>query len=103
MNYAEYKAFIESTDIDQNLYRSLLKDAVSADADRLGAILDVFMSLNVPENYDGDVDEIKAEGLAEIGSVRHGNDMLKYAELFWALPTSVSDALFHALEQLIEM
>lgn len=102
MKYAEYKLLTEQYEIDQNLYRSLLKDAAGADKSRLNAILETFMSLNVPEDFKGDVEDIYSEGLEEIRSSEHSGDMLEYVPLIWHLSTTVSDALFHSFEQLVE-
>ena len=58
------------------------------------------MSLSVPENYGGDVDEIYKDGLLDIQNGHYAQDMTNYAPLIWALPTTVSGAVFHVLEQL---
>lgn len=100
MNYAEYKAMTEATPIDQDLYRKMLKDAASADSDRLSAILHVFISLNVPENYQNDVEEIWDEGLMDIGTSNFTKDMLDYAEMIWSMPPDLSDSVYNTLEQL---
>ena len=100
MNYAEYKAMTEATPIDQDLYRKMLKDAASADSDRLSAILHVFISLNVPENYRGDVEEIRASGLMDIETSDFTEDMLAYAGMIWSMPTDLSDSVYNTIEQL---
>ena len=100
MNYAEYKAMTDATPIDQDLYRKVMKDAVSADSDRLSAILNAFISLNVPENYQGDVEEIRASGLMDIATGDFAKTMLDYAEMIWSMPPDLSDSIYNTLEQL---
>ena len=102
MKYPEYMLYLNHAELDETIYKALIKDGISADQPRLKAILDTFMSLNVPENYDGDVDEIYNQGLLDIQDGHHSGDMLEYAPLIWALPESLSDAVFHVLEQLTE-
>ena len=101
MKYPEYMLYLDLAELDGTIYKALLKDGISADQSRLKAILDVFLSLNVPENYDGDVDEIYNEGLIEIKN-DHAQNLMRYAPLIWAMPESLSDAVFHVLEQFVE-
>ena len=102
MKYPEYMLYLNHAELDETIYKALIKDGISADQTRLKAILDVFLSLNVPENYAGDVDEIYKEGLLEIKNGNCAGDMLEYAPLIWAMPESLSDAVFHVLEQFTE-
>jgi len=102
MKYSKYDLYRSNTELNVDAYKALLKDALSADQLRLNAIIDVFISLSVPEDYDGDVDEIYRQGLLDIQDGHCADGMLEYAPLIWALPESVSDAVFHVLEQLIE-
>jgi hypothetical protein len=66
MKLAEYNLLTEHFEMDMDLYRQLLKDAATASPDRVNAILGIFTCLHVDESWDGDVEEIKAEGMAEI-------------------------------------
>jgi hypothetical protein len=61
-----------------------------------------FTDLNVPAKYGGDVDEIWNEAISAIKTKDNADELLKLAALIWALPGSISDALFHTIEQLIE-
>ena len=101
MKYPEYDLYRSNTELDQTAYKALIKDGMSADQIRRNAIIDVFISLLVPEDYDGDVDEIYRQGLLEIKSGNCAEDMLEYAPLIWAMPESVADAVYHVLEQLL--
>ena len=103
MKYSEYDLYRSNTELDQTTYKALLKDGMSADQTRLNAIIDVFISLLVPEDYDGDVDEIYREGILEIKNGNCADDMLEYAPLIWAMPDTLSDAVYHVLEQLLEV
>ena len=103
MKYSEYDLYRSNAELDSNKYKALLKDALTADQTRLNAIIDAFLSLSIPKDYDGDIDEIHDKGLLEIESGNHAEDMLEYAKLIWALPESVSDAVFHVLEQIVEV
>lgn len=100
MNYAGYKAMTEATEINQDLYRSMLKDAASGDADRLLAILDIFEILDVPADYQGDVQEIWTEGLAEIRGKDYPGDIKDYSAMIWALPPDVGNSVYGTLEQI---
>lgn len=102
MKYAEYMLYINHAELDETIYKALLNDGIAANQLRLNAILDAFMSLNVPENYSGDVDDIYKDGLLDIQNGHHSADILDYAPLIWAMPESLSDAVFHVLEQLVE-
>ena len=102
MKYSIYDLYRSNTELDINRYKALIKDGITADQTRLNAIIDTFLSLNVPVGYDGNIDEIHDEGLLEIEKGNCAEDMLEYAKLIWALPESVSDAIFHVLEQLIK-
>ena len=101
MKYAEYMLYIDHTELDIDTYKTLINDGMGASQTRLHSLLNLFMSLNVPKDYCGDVDEIYSEGLIEIENDHYAQNMLKYAPLIWALPESVSDAVFHVLEQLV--
>ena len=101
MKYSEYILFTEHSELDQATYKAFIKDGISANNTRLNAILDMFSSLIVPENYTGDVDEIYSEGLLEIKKGECAEDMLEYAPLLWAMPDTLSDAVYHVLEQLL--
>lgn len=102
MKYLEYDLYRNNTELDLTAYKALIKDGMTADQTRLNAIVDVFISLNVPRDYDGDIEEIHDEGLLEIENGNHAGDMLEYAKLIWAMPDTLSDAVYHVLEQLIE-
>lgn len=103
MKYAEYKLMTEHTEIDQTLYRKLLKDAATSSPERFNAILHIFISLNVPENFDGDVQEIWNEGLAEIEENNYSEELrevVEYAAMIWALTPDLSDSVYNTLEQI---
>ena len=101
MKYAEYMLYLNHAELDIGAYKALLNDGITANELRLSSILDAFMSLNVPENYSGDVDEIYRDGLLDIQNGHYAQDIIGYADLIWALPTTVADATFHVLEQLV--
>ena len=101
MKYLEYDLYRNNTELDKTAYKALIKDGMTADQTRLNAIVDIFASLTVPCDYDGDVQEIHDEGLLEIENGNHAEDMLEYAKLIWAMPDTLSDAVYHVLEQLI--
>ena len=103
MKYSQYDLYRSNTELDSDKYKTLLKDALTANQTRLNAIIDAFLSLSVPKDYDGDVHELCDRGLLEIESGNYAEDMLEYAKLIWALPESVSDAVFHVLEQMVEV
>ena len=103
MKYSEYDLYRNNAELDQTAYKALIKDGMSADQTRLNAIIDVFISLNVPKNYGGDVHELFSEGLDEIENGNCPADMLEYAKLIWAMPETLSDAVSHVLEQLLEV
>ena len=103
MKYSEYDLYRSNAELDHTAYRALIKDGMNADQTRLNAIIDVFISLNVPKDYDGNVDDIHDEGLLEIELGNHAEDMLEYAKLIWAIPDTLSDAVYHVLEQLLEV
>jgi hypothetical protein len=101
MKLAEYNLLTEHFEMDMDLYRQLLKDVATASPDRVNAILGIFTCLHVDESWDGDVEEIKAEGMAEImEKYPLGDDSSRYAELIWMMPSYVSESLFGAIEQL---
>jgi hypothetical protein len=102
MKYLEYGLYRNNTELDKTAYKALIKDGMTADQTRLKAIVDVLISLNVPYGYDGNIEEIHDEGLLEIKNGNHAEDMLEYAKLIWAMPDTLSDAVYHVLEQLIE-
>lgn len=103
MNYKEYMAFLDNAECDEAIYKALIKDGITANQLRLNSILDVFISLNVPTDYAGDVDDIWNEGLLEIQKGECAQDMIEYAPFIWSLPATVSEALYHVLEQLIAL
>ena len=100
-SYSEYVTFLEQAECDENIYKALIRDGITANQVRLNSILDVFISLNVPTDYDGDVDEIWNEGLLEIQNGECAQDMIEYAPFVWSLPATVSEAVYHVLEQLL--
>jgi hypothetical protein len=97
MNYKQYKQMTETTEINQDLYRSMLKDAASGDSDRLNAILHIFEILNVPADYQGDIQTILAEGMEEIAENEYSKDI---ATMIWALSPDVSNSVYNTLEQI---
>ena len=100
--YSEYMAFLDNAECDEATYKALIKDGITANQVRLSSILDVFISLNVPTGWDGDVDEIWNEGLLEIQNGECAQDMIEYASFVWSLPATVSEAVYHVLEQLYD-
>lgn len=105
MNYEQYKAMTEAVPIDRTLYRAMLEDAATADSDRLDAILNVFTALNVPENYDGDVQEIWNQGFEEIEENSYSEELrevIEYASMIWAMPPDVSNSVFNTLDQMVD-
>ena len=100
--YSEYMAFLDNAECDEATYKALIKDGITANQVRLSSILDVFISLNVPTGWDGDVDEIWNEGLLEIQKGECARDMIEYAPFIWSLPATVSEALYHVLEQMYD-
>ena len=103
MNYQQYKQMIESTEIDLDLYKTMLKDAASNGNDRLSAIIEVFEILSVPENFDGDVQKIWNEGMEEIEGNIYAEDMKAYAPMIWALPPDVGNSVYNTLEQMLDV
>ena len=103
MKYSEYDLYRNNAELDQTAYKALIKDGMNADQTRLNAIVESFISLLVPKDYDGDVDEIYRQGLLEIKSGNCAEDMLEYAKLIWAMPSTLSDAVYHVLDQLLEV
>ena len=104
MNYAEYKEMTKATPIDRSLYQAMLIDVASNGDDRLYQILEVFEVLSVPENYDGDVQEIYSEGLTEIQRISYSEefrDLADYVPMIWALSPNVSNSVYNTLEQMI--
>lgn len=99
MNYQEYLDEIAATPIDTNLLRAMMKEALSSDA-KLESIIGMILSLNVPENYDGDLDEVFEQGVSEIFDDGNGSDMMQYVDMVWALDPGVADSIFNVLQQL---
>ena len=98
MNYQEYLEMIAATPIDTNLLRAMIKDALSGDS-KLDAIINMFVSLNIPEDYDGDYDEVYEQGVSEVFDDGNGSDIMQYVDMVWAMDPGVSDSVFNTLEQ----
>lgn len=102
MTYGEYLSMTAQTPINVPLYKAMLKDATSSQS-RLNAIMNVFCAINVPERSAGDVDEIWREGIEDIKSGDHVEDMMIYAPMIWAMPPSLADSVYNTLDQMIEV
>ena len=98
MNYQEYLEMIAATPIDTDLLRAMIKDALSSES-KLDAIINMFVSLNVPEDYDGDFDEAYEQGASEVFDDGNGSDIMQYVDMVWAMDPGVSDSVFNTLEQ----
>ena len=101
MTYTEFLAMTEATPVDRKVLGALLKDAQNGEH-RLQAILDMFMSLSVPEHFDGDVQEIYNEGIAEISASNCADDMMDYAPMVWALTPDLGNSIFNTIEQFVD-
>ena len=99
MNYQEYLEMIAETPIDTDLFRAMMKDASSSDS-KLEAIIGMFLSLSVPEDYDGDVDEVFDQGAAEVFDDGNGASIMQYVDMVWAMDPVLSESVFNVLEQL---
>ena len=92
MTYAEFLEMTEATPVDLKVLGALLKDAQN-EGHRLQAILDMFMSLSVPEHFDGDVQEVYSDGVKEILANNHGKGMMVYAPMVWALTPDLGNSI----------
>ena len=101
MTYAEFLEMTENTPVDRKVLGALLKDAPNGGR-RLQAILDMFMSLSVPEHFDGDVQEIYNEGVKEILANNFAEDMMGYAPMVWALTPDLGHSVFNTIEQFVD-
>ena len=100
MTYAEFLTMTENTPVDRKVLGALLKDAPNG-GHRLQAILDMFMSLSVPEHFDGDVQAIYDEGVTEILANNHAKEMMVYAPMVWALTPDLGNSIFNTIEQFV--
>lgn len=102
MTYDEYLLMTAQTQVDVPLYKAMLRDAASSQS-RLEAVMNVFCAINVPERSAGDVNEIWREGIEDIKSGDHADDMLAYAPMVWAMTPSLADSVYNTLDQMIEV
>jgi hypothetical protein len=102
MTYDEYLLMTAQTEIDLPTYKAMLKDAISSQS-RLEAIMNVLCAINVPERSAGDVDEIWREGIEDIKSGDHADDMMIYAPMIWAMTPSLAESLYNVLDQMFEV
>ncbi len=98
MNYQEYLEMTANTPFNHSLMWAMFNEA-QASGEKLGQILDVFLSLTVPEDFDGDMSEVYEDAVNEIVSGENGEEMVEYAEMIWSLDPGVSNSVFNVLEQ----